>query len=350
MIRSKSCFFHGACALLSGVLCAGDASGAYIEVFSEAELNASAFLDTVVTSGGTAYAVTREFNPTAIAGQVTSFDGSTFSQVMSVAQWQAAGPTGNPGAANGAVVNTTGSGQQLRFVNTFTNSLWQVALDTGAVTEVVPASTVDAAVGGSANLTASSLVTANGSAFAYDGFSDSVIRFSSAGTVSTAISSAQLTTLTGSDSLSNSGFEVIGSELYFGSNTGDSLYKWDFIGGVGSVVLDTAQLEALSDDIDGSAGVDDIFLAPDGLVYFYEDDADYIYSFSPADPVGTLEVVLTEAQLNAGPAGSDLVGQFAWWNGNIAWTRVGQGFYAIPEPGTAVLGLMAASLGFARRR
>ncbi|QDT68673.1 hypothetical protein MalM25_15970 [Planctomycetes bacterium MalM25] len=338
-------------ASLVGLLCAPTAfSGTYYEVFSEAEASgsiASPFLDTVAVKGGNAYAIVRDLTASDV-GSVVKYDGSTFTEIMDTADWLGAGATTDIGGFLGAAVIDRGLGDQVRFVNFFDNSIWEVDATTGTPVRVVSDASISVFTGGSVNLSASNSMLSDGTAIVYDGVSDSVLQITPGGFVFNQISSAELTALTGSDILSGTGFALVGTDIYFGSNLSDSLYAWDIISDTGSLVLDTAALEALSDDIDGRVGIDDIYYAPDGLVYFYEDDADYIYSFDPADPAGTLSVVLTEQQLNDGP-GTDAVAQFAWWNGNLAWTDQRDGFYAIPEPSTALLGAIAL-VGFAARR
>lgn len=331
------------------------ATAQYVEVFTEADVAGgliSPFLETVTVDNGIAYAVSRELGSSegsAIAGgSVVSYDGSTFTTIMTAADWAASGSTFDTAAFSGTNV----VGGSLRAISFFDNNLYDVDLTTGVVSEVVSAMDFGIVAGGAVNLSSSNLVVSDGSAFAYDGNTDSVYQVSSGGVVSTLISDTQLIALTGSDLLQGTGFALVGNDLYFGSNAADALYKWDIVAGSGSLVLDEAQLEALSNDIDGNAGIDDVFYAPNGMVYFYEDDADYIYKFDPSDPAGTLEVVLTEDELLAGPAPSDLAAQLTWWNGTIAWTDQSDGFYAkTPEPTTALLSLIGL-VGFtaARRR
>lgn len=344
MIRSTKQF---PLAVMAVAALASSSFANYVEVFTEAQVAggvASSFLDTTAVSGGVAYAVSRDTTG-ADTGALVSYDGTTFTTIMSPADWTTFGSTQDIGAFNGANV----VGNVFRAVNFFDNNIYDIDLGTGTVTEFVSAADFDAATGGTANISASNLILPDGSAIVYDSVSDTVLQVSSAGAISTLISDTQLTALVGSDVLAGTGFALVGDDVYFGSNIGDSLYKWTRATSTGEVVFDTAQLEALSDDIDGNAGIDDVYLAPDGLVYFYEDDADYIYSFDAADPSGTLAIVATEEYLNDGP-GSDGVGQFAWWNGNIAWTDQSDGFYAIPEPTTALLAALAIVGACARRR
>lgn len=349
--------------LTAGVLCAlfsavPAQAGFYYEVFSQAEAagsTVSPFLDTVAVKNGVAYAIVRDTgrnpdNSQIVGGSVVAYDGSTFNEIMDTADWQAAGATFDIAGFFGASVVDRGLGDQVRFVNFFDNSIWEVDATTGTPVQVVSEAMINGSTIGTANLTASNGMLSDGTAIVYDGTSDSVYQITPGGFVFNQITDTELAGLMGGTAPTyiGSGFTLVGSDLYFGSNFGDSLYKWNVITDTGSVVFDTAALEALSDDIDGTAGVDDVYYAPDGLIYFYEDDADYIYSFDPADPSGTLSVVLTEAELNAGP-GSDSVGQFAWWNGNIAWTDQRDGFYAIPEPATALLAALAI-VGVCARR
>ena len=325
----------------------------YIEVFSQADsdqgLIPSAFLDQVVTDGNqTAYAINRDTTGND-SGLITKLvDGAFDSVVMSNSDWAGTGSSFDIAAFGGAEL----VGSDIGFISFFDNAYYKAPLAGGTPSVFVDALTFGVAAGGVVNLSSMNQVLADGSAYVYDGATDQVLYVDALGNVSVEMTSTDISTLTGTSLLLGTGFGVLGTDLYFGSNSSDSLYKWDTVNNVGSVVLNTAQLEALSDDIDGSAGIDDIFFAPDGLGYFYEDDADYLYSFDPADPVTTLSVVLTEAQLTAGPAGSDQVQTLQWYKGRLAWTDQRDGFYVlIPSPAGAGAGIaMIGGLALRRRR
>ena len=68
------------------------------------------------------------------------------------------------------------------------------------------------------------------------------------------------------------------------------------------------------------------------------------------DPINSLSVVLTEDDLINGPAGSDSVGQLTWYDGEIAWTNLRQGFNAVPEPSSSLILGMAGLIGLGFRR
>lgn len=344
---TRSLRFTPLAAALAAVLTAQSASAiAIVEVFPEADVAggiANSFLDTVAVSGGVAYAVSRDTSG-ADVGAVVSFDGSTFTTISDTADWLATGSSNDLAASNGAGV----VGNALRFVNFFDNAVYEIDLGTGAATEVVSALAIAATTGTAPSLIAAYETAPSGQIYTYDSTAANrqVISISPTNVVSIEVSPANFATAVGT---SLGGVGIAGDTLYLGSNTNDELVAWNTVTDTASVVLDTATIDNLTDDVDGRVGFGDIFAAPDGLVYFYESDADYIMSFDPADPAGTLAVVATEAQLLAGPS-SDLLGQFAWWDGALAFTDQSDGFYSvIPEPASALLAAIAG-IGFVRRR
>ncbi|MEM8945667.1 MAG: hypothetical protein AAGD11_10830, partial [Planctomycetota bacterium] len=295
----------------------------YFEVFNEADAaNGDAsltFLETVATDGTTAYSFLRDTSSADVGG-VTAFNGA-FSTVSTPADWALTGSTFDLAAGNGVAV----VGNVLRFVSFFDNNVYEINIGTGAVTEVVTEAAIDAAAGVNANVSAVFETQADGTIYSIESQSDQLLVISPSNAVSVEINTADLDALLGGTSIG--GIGVDGDTIYLGSNSSDSLVAWDAATNTGSTVLTEAQVEAATDDVDGTAGFGDIFKAPDGLVYFYETDSDYILSFDPSDPAGTLTAVITEAELAAGP-GSDTINQLAYFDGRLSWTDTSLGFYS----------------------
>jgi len=299
-------------------------------------------LNTVTASGDKAYGFVQERD----GGGIVEYDKSTdsFRTVTDHATWVAAAGD-DLFASNGAVV----AGSELVFSNFITNSVYSINIASGAVTTRVTSGTLDALTGGSVNLSAANSFNTDGSGFFYDGQSDSILGTDASGNASISVSSLQLTTLAGNDSVN--AIAAAGNIIYYGSNTSDSLYSWNTTTGTGALLLNTAQIESVTDDIDGRAGFNGALVGPDGLLYFYETDADYILSVDPndANPASTLAVARSEVDLNDGPAGSDIVSQITWFDGELAW-KERNGFSVVPEPSSALLTSLAALALMRRRR
>jgi hypothetical protein len=323
------------------------AAGQYIEVFSEAEAANGdptlTFLETVTTaSDGTAYATLRDTTAADIGG-ITAFDGSGFTTIMTPADWAVIGSTNDYAAGNGAGI----FGGNVRAVSFFDNNIYEVDITDGTVTEVVSTTDIALAVQTQPNLSAVNETWLDGTIYAVESASDQLISVDLFDNVSVEIGAVDFAALLGGTSIG--GLGVNGSTLYLGSNSSDSLVTWNTVTDTGSTLLTTAEIESVTDDIDGRAGFGDIFYAPDGLVYFYESDSDYLLSFNPLDAANTLSVVLTKAEFNAGP-GSSTINQLSWYEGNIAWADTGLGYYTIPEPTTAGLLGLGALVMLRRRR
>ncbi|MEO0529427.1 MAG: hypothetical protein AAF266_02500 [Planctomycetota bacterium] len=339
MIRSLIC--AAACAA-----CAVPASAApVVEVFLEADVATAelTFLEAVTSDGTTAYAVLRDTTAADVGG-VQAFSGGVVTPVSTPTDYAATGSTNDLALGNGFAV----VGNVLRGVSFFDNNVYEVDLGTGAVTEVVSAASIDAAAGVSANLSASFETTADGTIYSVESVGDQVLAISPGNAVSVEIDPVNFAAANGGTSIG--GIGVLGDTILLGSNSLDALIAWDTVTDTFTTVLTTAEIEAATDDIDGTASFGDIFAAPDGLVYFYEGDSDHLLAYNPSAPASSLTAIITEQEFTDGPS-SDTINQLTWFEGNIAFTDGGIGFYTIPEPTTALLGMIAlVGFGAARRR
>ncbi|MEO1498567.1 MAG: PEP-CTERM sorting domain-containing protein [Planctomycetota bacterium] len=327
----------------------------YIEVFSEADAagGANRFLDSVTVDGGIAYAVQRDLTTGPVnGGEVVAFDGSTFTTIMDTADWAAGtGPNNDPSTGFGTGI----IGGTMRAISAIESFVFEVDLGTGATTIVATRADLTAASGEAASATIPSIydVAPNGDIYALNdapGIQEQLLKIDGAtNAVSIEIDGATLETVVGGTQ-NLDGLAVSGGKLYIGSDASDSIVSYDLATGAVVTELTDPQIAAVTDVAD-IGGFRDFFAAPDGKIYFYETTSDHILSFDPADPTGTIATVISEADLIAGPAGSDAVNQLAWWDGNLAWTRSSNGFYAIiPEPASALLAAIAGVGVLARRR
>ncbi|MEO0964587.1 MAG: PEP-CTERM sorting domain-containing protein [Planctomycetota bacterium] len=320
----------------------------YFEVFSEADaVNGtvtSPFIDAaVVAPDGTVYSTFRG-GGSADVGSVTAFDGSGFSTVMTNAQYSVIGSTNDYATGNGLAL----VGDVLRGVSFFDNVVYEVNVNTGVITEVIPTTSFNAAVSAVSNLGSQYETAPDGTIYVYEQTSNQLLSVSPTNVISIEIDAATLTSDISDEVNQITGIGVNGTTLYIGSGE-DTIIEWDTVTNTATELLSLNDIEDLTDDDDENLFFGDIFFAPDGLVYFYEGDSDYLMSFDPTNAANTVAVVLTEQELLDGP-GTDLLGQLAWYEGNIAWTDQGDGFYAIPEPATAALLAIGGGLIAARRR
>ncbi|MEM8875258.1 MAG: PEP-CTERM sorting domain-containing protein [Planctomycetota bacterium] len=206
-----------------------------------------------------------------------------------------------------------------------------------------------------------SAVTPNGGLLFFDGDSASDVLLASnltPGNVSVVATDAELTALLGSDDID--GGTVAGGS-YFATGSGfDAIARADFDtngdldASTFTTVIDTTTYESIIDPDDTSPSLTprEMITGGDGLVYFYDGDVDGVVSFDPADPIGTLQIAVSEDVLLAG-AGNDSVVDLLWFDDKlhvqVAGANAGTLFAVVPEP--ASLGLLAlGGLALRRRR
>lgn len=285
--------------------------------------------------------------------KITDIEGTrTYSELMSTTTWALNSGVTSLTAFYGAGLVNVGGTKYLQWTDTGTDAVWRLDVGTGTLSAYVTAAQIKAHTGLTSVQTLSPSTSGpDGELYWYEGASDKILKTNGAGNVQTFISDAQLTAVAGDDTVSG-GITIDGNgDLIWGNNTYDSMYIWDTSASSGSMLLSQADIIAVTGQT--TAGFGDIFYAPDGKVYFYESTSDDIMSFDPANAANTLAVVVSQAELVAGPMGHSNVGQLEWYGGNsIGWTTVstsGLGFYAVPEPVT--VGLLAlGGLALIRRR
>lgn len=286
--------------------------------------------------------------------RITRVDGlslatRTTTELVSTAQWIAAG-----GGSSGitAFYGFSSFGSYLQFTDSISDAVWRVDKSSGAITPYVTKAQIKAFTGTTsdpASLTGFDTAP-DGEIVWYESTSKQLLKSTGLGTMSTLITTAQLTSLMGTIACTSMTFTPDGT-MYISNSSTDAIYKRDTAGNL-STILTGAYILAKTGGT--SMNFKDIFAAPDGWIYFQEQSSANVLRFQPSNPVGTLENYLTAAELIAGPAGGGTnIYQLSWYNNNLAFnfhsTTGARGFYVVPEP--ASLGLLAlGGLVVLRRR
>lgn len=135
---------------------------------------------------------------------------------------------------------------------------------------------------------------------------------------------------------------IAGDIVYLGNNNSNALGTFNTSTSATSIILDQAALTGVL----GGTGVNfvQIFPGPDGLVYFATTNR-AIASFNPADPAGTLSMVVADA--------GAVINGLGWFSDeDVLAFSTNVGIYAIPEPRVyaALVGLLALGFVVYRRR
>lgn len=259
----------------------------------------------------------------------------TMTELVSPGEWTTASGKTSMSAFYGFNL----AGEYLQFAEPSTDAVWRVHKDSGAITEYVSKAAIDAFIGG----TGPSLLSPfdsdpiSGELVFYEGDTDSLIVTTGMDSLDWLVTDVQLTAAMGNDRVSGGiGFDAAGN-LYWGSSTSDDLWMLP-AGGDPDMdivqVLSTAEILAVTGAT--SFGPREIFPAPDGWVYIGDTASDGILRFDPSDPANTLEFFLTSQELLDGPAGSDNIITYGWYDdgvcGLLTFQRFNQYGLFVVEP------------------
>lgn len=223
----------------------------------------------------------------------------------------------------------------LQFLDTSADGIYRVDTNTGALSLYVSTNAVKAVTGAaSASFIDAVATSPDGRMAFYDQVSDHILVVADSNgvpEVSILVSAEDMVLLYGSSPINlvagGMTFDCAGN-LYWtlsqsGStgSAGGSIYRRDAVDGTLSLVLAEIEIQ-LATLLFGNVGFNDLYAAPDGNLYFYDRNADAILYFHPDDPTGTLTVYLSEAQLNAGPALNDFVGEFSAYGRRLIWNHI----------------------------
>ncbi|MEM9345806.1 MAG: PEP-CTERM sorting domain-containing protein [Planctomycetota bacterium] len=331
-------------ALVAGVAALPAVADEYEQIFALSDINPSspdAGIFGVASIGGN-FVFTTAFGD---ANENDIIQGPPFTTVIDnsgvlIANGNATGIAGGQFYANSATTSV--------FVDTNSDSIFTLDVQNNTLVREKSNAEIIAFTG----LTSSSqqidqgVLDSDGNLLFYNGSSDSIISLSPGGTLSTFASDSDLTSGIGTDIVRSMVSDTANQILYIGSTATDEIYSLDYSGDtfVYSTVLANADLEAFTGST--TFGPNNLFFAPDGLVYFYDSSSDGIYSFDPGDALNSLTLVIDDDALIDGPGGTAVLGGLVWVDGEIGWwvsrTFNGSvaGVYAIPEPSSlALLGL-----------
>ena len=240
-------------------------------------------------------------------------------------------------------------GDSLYFAENSTKQAYRVNKNTGEISVIASTSSIFDMVmyDGLTSITlASPGDVSNGDFYFYESRSDNVL-VAGAGGLRIGVSNAQLVDLAGNSAISGGMTSDGAGNLFWYSSDSGSIYKWDTANSTGQELLSSDDFIQLKGDGRLSAG--DIYFAPDGKMYFFDRNSG-IMTFDPDDASSTLSLLMTTDELIAGPAASKNIYGFTWYEGNLAFSEMNEGFFVVPEPGILSLLGMGALTMYRRRR
>jgi len=271
-------------------------------------------------------------------------------QLMDHAAWMAASGVNNCTPFQG--FDLSGS-DFVQFADGMSDEIWRINKHTGVPTKYVSKAGIASVTGGgNVSLVAvQCVIPSNGEHLFYDSTSSNILTTTGSNACSVVVSASALLAAFGPGVLpaGGMGFDGVGN-LYFGTSTG-SLCR--YTAGVLTTVLTRADITNLI--LLSAANFGTMRAGPDGLFYFRNGSGTFgsLLRFSPANPAGTLELIISGDELTNSVAASANVNNMRWHNGlggGWAWHQFGQnGVYLTPIPEPAALIVSVFGLIWTRR-
>lgn len=213
-------------------------------------------------------------------------------------------------------------GDYLQFGDTFSKQIWRVHKSTGELTLYISRDAVTNALGiNTLNWTSANMTDRrDGAVIFYESGSRQIVRALATNDIATFISAQDLSNAFGYATIVG-GMTIDANGMFYASSGTSGatrfVFRRDLTNGL-EVVLPTAVISNLVKE--SSIIIQDIFYAPDGWIYVAvsrSQNMNNILRFHPANPAGTLEMVLDKDQLAATVSGNQ-VSSFDW-NKGLTW-------------------------------
>ena len=237
-------------------------------------------------------------------------------------------------------------GNDLIWADTYTDAVWKANTVTGILTKYVSKEQIMAVTGEtSVRVSDHQTTTPDGQYVFFDDASGSILRTTGSETVEILASTTELQNAFGDSGMIGGMTCLDDGALFYGGGLSRNIYSISQDGNTFATVLtEEAIRSCLGYSSEVNISFADIYVAPDGKVYFQEAMWDSILRFDPSDPGGTLEELISESELETGPMGESNVQTFGWYNGNLTFhARRDTGLMVlseVPEPSTIMLLLM----------
>jgi hypothetical protein len=218
------------------------------------------------------------------------------------------------------------SGAYLQFADVGSDAVWRVNRTDGTIIQYASTNAIMQATGSNtvALLSPHTVNPFSGEHVFYEGTSDSILTTAGSNNVQVLASRTDLVNAFGNADVSGGMTYDNASNLYWGQYVSggaySGLHKRD-TNGAFSVVLTKAQIRAVT--VTDYPTFGDIFYAPDGRIYFYArmGGEGSILRFDPDNPVATLEMHVSDADMTNSVAVESNVSQMNWYNGALTWHR-----------------------------